>query len=295
MSIRTIIDEIENTESLKSLVETYEIIAANSMRRIRKLVLENRAFHLGLHRIHQEVKGAYEGVLLSAGRKRSQGRQPSLVKKNRKAAYVLLSTNTGLYGEIIYKTFALFMEKVRSEKPDEVVIVGKMGQPLFQAAEAHRHYTYFDFPDNKIDVESLKGITKHLTEYQKVVVFHGVFKNFLSQLPVDSHISGETLPSVGEEKVGVRYIFEPALEAVALFFETEIFASLLEQSFQESRLAKLASRMMFLDRSSQAVDSFLNKIIFQKQKFQHRVFNIKQLDAVRGVMASNYAMPGSEN
>src|SRR3989344_4289434 len=103
-SLKTIINEIEGAENLKELVETYKFIAASSMRRIRNFVLENRLFHRGLNGIYQEVRQSYAGAVL-AGVKRKGARRKQLVpaKKKFKSVYMLISANTGLYGDIIYK------------------------------------------------------------------------------------------------------------------------------------------------------------------------------------------------
>ena len=65
---------------------------------------------------------------------------------------------------------------------------------------------------------------------------------------------------------GAKYIFEPSLETIVIFFETEIFSSLLEQVFHESRLAKLASRMVLLDRASVAVAHALARTVSKRSR-----------------------------
>lgn len=286
-SLKTITNEIEGAKNLKSVVETYKLVAASSMRRIRNFVLENRLFHLGLNGIYQEVKQSYVGVVAGGMKKKGGGGKKKVLpaKKKSGSVYVLVSANTGLYGEIIYKTLTKFIEAVREENPDEVVVLGKIGESFFKEAMPERKFIHFDFPDTKMIPDVFKKIAQHLKEFERVVVFHGVFRSFLSQLPVGSHISGEILSGDGKNVEKTRYIFEPSLESVALFFETEIFASLLEQSFHESRLAKLASRTMLLDRSGQTIDGFISKIFLQKQKILHRTLAVRQMDTVRGIVS----------
>ena len=109
MSIKAVENEIENAASLKVLVETYKLMAANSMRRIRSSVLENRAFHLGLNDVYQEVKRSYEIIISAEARKKNKPKRTPLVAgKTAKSVYALISANTGLYGQIISKTFSLF-------------------------------------------------------------------------------------------------------------------------------------------------------------------------------------------
>ena len=74
-----------------------------------------------------------------------------------------------------------------------------------------------------------------------------------------------------------------SLEEVSLFFETEIFASLLEQIFHESRLAKLASRMVLLDHAIINIESELKRTSLSKQRVHHRTLNRHLLDSLSGV------------
>ena len=206
----------------------------------------------------------------------------NVLKKNGKTVFVFLSANVGLYGDIIRKTFHFFAEQVNRYHP-EVIVVGRIGRVLFEETFPGVSYSYFDFPDTHIDLDSIRKISRTIHEYEDVFIFHGRFKNVVEQLPVSSNISGQELGGGAPHDAGARYIFEPTLEDVAIFFETEIFASTLEQSFNESRLAKLASRMMLLDRSTTHIDTEAHKMYFEKQRLRHRTYNKKQLDAVSGV------------
>ena len=174
---RSIIIEIGRLKDLEVLVETYETIAATSMRRIRDSVLYAREFHQGLMEIFKEVTTVYTGevlVLMEQRRIRSDNKL-SLIRRNGKTVYVLASANTGLYGEIINKTLRLFVSEYKRRRAD-VVIIGKLGIALFEQALPGVVYTAFDFPDDRIDPERLKKIIEHIGRYEKVVMFYGMFK-----------------------------------------------------------------------------------------------------------------------
>ncbi len=281
---KSLIREIEELGGLGQLVTTYEFIAAAAMRRIRNSVLENRAFHMGLNRIFQEIKRAYEEEIRKfVSRRRFRSRMPiPFLRRPRKTAIVFLSANTSLYGDIIAKTFASFMTEVEKKSAD-IVIIGRIGRTLFDEEKRKEKYTYFDFPDTTIVVENLKAISRYLSQYEKVVVYHGRFKSLISQDAAATSVSGDELESSGAADEDARYFFEPSLETIVLFFETEIFGSLLEQVFNESRLAKLASRMILLDRASVNVEDALKKMSLERQRLTHRVFNRKQLDLLSGI------------
>lgn len=277
-NIQKVISELSGLQNLRFLIETYEIIAATLIRQIRHSVLQNREFHEGLTGIFLEVKQAYLRELERAGRRPMP--LPLFAQKNGKAAYMMLSVNSGLYGDITGKVFRDFMQEFHPVAM-EAVIVGKVGASLFEDTLPGVPYTYFDFPDTKFDPEGLRSITKYLNEFEEVVVFHGEFKTLFLQRPARSHVTGDLALMTGISQE-VRYLFEPKLETIVAFFETEIFASLLEQVFHESRLSKVASRMMLLDGATSNIGFAESALLRHKQKLQHMLFNRKQLDAISG-------------
>lgn len=277
-----IITEEERLVSLKGLVETYKTIAISTSRRIRASVLANRVYHLGLNRWFGLAKDAYERETRKAGAKKDQ----SFIKRNGKTAFLLLSANTGLYGDILDNIFKSFTKELnRADKgmlPD-IVISGRIGVRFFEEHFPGRKFTFFDLPDQVIPKASLRELTEFLHKYERVVVFHGKFKNIIMQEPAVSNITGN-LPTLSEDVSSVRFLFEPSLEEVARFFETEIFASLLEQSCSESRLAKVTSRMLLLDQADQNIELAAKNVRTQKIQLRHQTENKKQVNSIYASM-----------
>lgn len=278
--------ELDQLTMLIVLVETYEMIAGTSVRRIRSSVLANRAFHIGLNRMFREIMTAYKKEVAAIIKKKQikvRGQEISLIKHSKNIVLVFLSANTGLYGDIVFRTFMTFMTEVKRTRAD-VVIIGRMGKMFFEEIMPGVPFIYFDFPDNTIALENLKDISVFLAQYEKVVAFYSVFKNLLTQQVRASIVSGAELTlEKSEEFQRHMYLFEPSLEKVALFFEHEIFASLLEQVFQESRLSKLAARMVLLDRAIANIEGQFKRRTFEKRKIHHHLANRKLINSISGI------------
>ena len=189
---------------------------------------------------------------------------------------MLVSANTGLYGDVVKKTYNIFIENIKKEKGD-IAIIGKLGQELFRNENTNLLLTYFDFPDDVIDKEQLRKIVAHIIQYQKVLIFYEQFNNVVNQKPIITNISGDPLPT---ERIGpkIKYFFEPSLEKVMAFFEKEITASIFEQTLMESELAKFASRMIVLDAASQNTRNKVKLVTFEKERIRHRDANKKQIE-----------------
>lgn len=281
-------NEAAALNDMGELVAAYETIATSAMQRIRGFVLENRAFHEGLNRIFREVVRVYRKEMerLMKERKVPSQKYFSLIRRNGTTVRILLSANTGLYGEIIMRLFERFVAEARAY-PGDIMIVGRVGRALWEQVMPDTPFTYFDFSDSAMVSQDLHKITEHASAYERVVVFHGAFRSLVKQDAAASDVSGSGQLGAGADDGKAAYLFEPSLEGVAITFETEIFSSLLEQLFHESRLAKVAGRMMLLDRAANNIGRTIKHVSFERGKIRHRLFNRKQLDALSGTVLWN--------
>lgn len=276
---RNITDQIEDLSSLKNLIETYEEIAASRIRITRESVLKSRFFIDDLNLIFSEVKSSYRKEILLLMKQKNVKHESKLtfIVRNGKTLNVLVSANTGLYGNIIKETFNLFLSETKNNNCD-VVIIGKQGLNLFLNEKLNRDYEYFDFPDSTMDDQTLKKIIGILIKYEKIVVFFGRFQSIFSQKSEMSDISGNIATTTGEIAVATKkYFFEPSIEKILAFFEQQIFASIFEQTIKESSLAKFASRLITLNTSAGNIKNNLHQLIYVQEKLNHDDENKKQL------------------
>jgi len=270
--------ETDFLATLRNVLETYEEVAATRMTRIRSSVLESRDFLLEINAIFQQVKSSYKAQInqLMKQKKIKDPSKLTFINHNGKTLYVFVSANTGLYGEIIRKTYDAFIENLKKE-PGDVVILGKVGLEMFNADGIKAPLTYFDFPDNEINNAIVQKITEYIIQYEKVLVFYEQFNNVINQSPIVTNISGNPLPW---EKSGpqTKYFFEPSLEKIMEFFEKEIFSSIFQQTIFESELAKFAVRMVSLDFASENTRNRLKQVYLAENRIKHQENNKKQLE-----------------
>lgn len=274
--MRQLIIEVEYLKNLGTLVSAYEEIAATRMQLIRNKVLTNRDFMTELAQIFHIVKSSYQ----------SEVRQHKIVAtriKIGKTARVLISANTGLYGDIVQRTFSLLKGDITTSKtPSSVVVVGSLGKTLFSQARLPYAYVYFDFPDTGVVPEKVKSLVDYLSNYETVVIYHGLFKSIISQETSATNISGGDILPEEAAKEKKRLIFEPTLSSVLTFFETEIFSSLLLQSIYEATLAKFSSRMTTLNQAEENIKKTLKLNQFLVSREKHRLANRKQRGLLTG-------------
>ncbi|QQS39319.1 F0F1 ATP synthase subunit gamma [Candidatus Woesebacteria bacterium] len=280
-SQKEISGEIDQLKGFRDLVRAYEEIASLRMVRTRDTVVKNRKFLDEIEDIFEKVRASYASEVKKLIKKRNSKNNKAItfLAHNGKTVSVLLSANSGLYGSIVQTTFEQFAEETRNQDV-EVTIVGKQGLNLFQTEFPEKPYTYFEIPDEKVKSDDLNEIVKHIVQYEEIHVYYGKFINVVSQKPDLLTISAEISLDDARPDVGISYIFEPSLEKILMFFETQIFAARFEQTAREGQLSKFASRVMAMDRADENISERVKKLGLRKLRIGHKENNRKQLNSL---------------
>lgn len=287
MDKRTLNSQIVSLETLEGLAHAYAQISSNRMKNIRYSVLTNREFLQDLDGIFKDLRLSFKEEVKKLLRKKGikKGQKVTFLSHNGKTVNVLLSANTGLYGSLVPATFQLFMKDIVNSN-SEATIVGKLGLSLFLSSAGKRPYTYFDFPDYGSEPVQLSDIISHLVQYEEIKIYHGQFQNLIRQEPAVSRLEAETpiakLNLEEKEENIVKYLFEPELEEILIFFETEMFGSVFEHTLKESQLAKFASRMFAMDQAGENIKGILKKMRLDKLRLSHYINNRTQINSLAG-------------
>lgn len=287
-NIKEIKSELESLGTLGVITRAFSQIASTQMLKTREKVLSARAFMNSINDIFYEVISEYRTKIIKKARAGKKKGEITFLAHNGKSVVVLLSANTGLYGQVLQDTYNMFASAI-SKGNSEVTIVGKFGLGQFLSEEPGRPYTYFDFPDRRVLRGELNKLITHLVAYEDISVFYPKFINVLKQVPTIYTISANT-PIPNEnllklQKSRKMHIYEPNIENIMVFFETEIFGSAFEQSFAESELARYASRMIAMDTASEKIKNTIGKLKVESVRASHLMANKKQLNSLITKMA----------
>jgi F-type H+-transporting ATPase subunit gamma len=275
--------EIGEVRSLKDLTQIYGEIAAARMKKIRGVVISNRDYLAAIRSIFEEVLAAYVRSSNKLLRKDIKDKRVTFLSHNGKTVSVFFSANTGFFGNVIQETFNKFIADIRQEN-SEVTIIGRIGRGLFLEAEPTRSYVYFDLPDFGIDQDKLSQVVKHLVQYSVIKLYFGRFQSVVTQKPYVETISEGVSMQKDLPQSKNYYIIEPSIEDVLIFFETQMFISILDQSIRESQLAKFASRILAMDSASQNIDKRILELKRRKLNVLHKSLNEKQLNSLSPVV-----------
>jgi|SRR5690348_17277122 len=285
-------EDLEALNTIKDLAESYEEIAVIRMQKIKESVLKTRDFLAGLSDIYVDLKSSYEREVKDLMERIKKGEKTLLqgLQKNGKTLMVYLSSNGRLYGAVTQKTYRLFMADLKKEefKGSDIAIIGSAGKEMFEGSSERRPFEYFEIPDTSVEVEHIKKIMEKFIQYEKVYVYYGKFGNVIKQTPISTSITGEDIfetevvsPTPREDK----FIFEPTLEKIFHFFETQIMANLFSQTLLENQLARHASRVNAMEEALGHIEEETKKLNALTIRLKHLSQNKKQLETISGVIS----------
>lgn len=274
-TLKTVTTEINDAVEMVKIVEVYEEAAATKMSEIRKETLESRDYYEGLLGLSGEIGADFARV--------SEG-------KLKKAA-VFVSANAGLYGDIVIRTFFLFLDFIKKETVD-VFIVGHVGEELMRRHTPDTPFETFKMPDDAIEAEKFDFIAKSLAGYRDIYVFYPKFKSLVYQETGSVKISSDMLSGISEEirnqgggNKALAYLYEPNVEVVSKFFGEEIMMASMEQMFREGQLARFAARLMHLDSAINSLDKKIATFSFEKRKIKKRLNDKRQRSTVTAILS----------
>ena len=268
-SIKNLKNEMDYLTGFLTMVESYEEVAALRMRKVKKSILDRRDFMEGLNEAFAHISYAYKVYKSSLKGKEKY----TVLNTNGKTVSVLLSSNSGLYGDIIINTFDLFLRET-SKIDTDIVIVGKLGKSMYESVQNKKKYEYFEMSDNEINDLSIKKLNEYILEYSNIVVYHGSFESFISQVPAKTEVRVE-LHKVGDSLLNYdkNFLFEPSIEKIAEYFEKQVASLIFEQIVFESYLSKFASRMVSMDAASDNIEIKIHKTDMAIKKIKHKDIN----------------------
>lgn len=287
MDKKVITKEISDLQVLEVLTNAYAEISSGRMKKTRDSVVTSRDFLGEIQAVFRELQDSYRREFLSLARRRGfkKGQKLTFLSHNGRTTSLFLSTNAGFYGNLTRKVFGAFADDFKKGGV-EATIVGRLGLSMFLQGFPGKSYSYFELSDYGIDRDQLSDLVRHLVQYDEIRVYYGKFRSIVNQLPEKTVISAQTAMNEGE-KTGqevVKYLFEPSLEEILMFFETEMFTSVFRQVVSESQLAKFASRMLAMDMAGERIKESLGVARNEYLRVVHYMNNKKQLEYLTSVL-----------
>ena len=279
-TLNQINDHYQFAVEMHSLVQASQEISVMKIQQVRKSSLETRTYMDGIFDVFFDVRSAQQQQIQKLIEKHKA------FPKKEKALIVFVSTNQMFTGEIIPRVFQLFADEVRKNTAD-VMVIGKVGKKLFDRVLGKKYpYSYVDIDINNPDDQQLKELTSTFLEHAHIDVFQGKYLSLASQHPVTINLSGDaTLQEKDKIKTeeSRQFLFEPSLDYIVQFFETQMTATLFKLTLNESQLANLGSRITTLESSVHNLEHEVDVLERRRQLAVRRIQNKKQIQRLAGM------------
>jgi len=276
---RKLEDEININTQMKLMTQAYQEHAIAQINLARYSVVASRAFMDELAEIFSNVKTSYEIYLKAIGKKGQKALQEKL-EKNGREVLILLSSNGKFYGDLVTKVARLFLDAAKTKDAD-IVIVGSEGKKLYETARINKPVTYFHIPDTTITLEMLKPLIVKIIPYKKATIFYGRFTNIINQEPTSGSLTGD-MPQKNIKAGDTNFIFEPSVDNIMEFFESQIFSMLLSQTISEGKLARFASRIKAMEFAQNNLEKQLEILVSRRRRLKGIEINKKQIQLFAG-------------
>ncbi len=272
-----------------SFILTYQQLAAIKMQKIRDSIIQTRRYIDGLGDVFIDVQQSHQQAIAQMTKQEQTGQVTrvtfSAIKKNGKKAAVFISPDTKFSGRITKEVFESFRRHLDSGEKLDPIIVGSVGERMFQAAFPDRPHQVFHIPQSLSQVDDLRDMIEQVIQYEVVDVFYSRFYSLIKQGAVSSNITGniDIKQRAQLERTQRHFVFEPPLKTLLQFFEIQIFTSLVQQTVNESYLATLGSRITTLESATQNVQDQASQLKQHQQRLLKSINNKKQINQLAGL------------
>ncbi|MHB8362536.1 MAG: F0F1 ATP synthase subunit gamma [Patescibacteria group bacterium] len=259
-SIKDINNNIDHINTIKDISSIFEKIASIKINQIRHDVSARKEFYDTIWDIYVKLKaGNYKDDKLSKNQ-----------SKINKTAYVIVSSNSGLIGDMNNKIINLLKKEIKDKERYDVFVIGDKGKRILEL-EGIRYVKNYSFKD-EVNDEFTKEILDDIEKYRVVSVLYEEYISLQEQnvkmqnLHVDvSTISKEDIIEKEE------YIFEPSYKDVLDYFESVMKGQMFAQILYESQLSQYASRMIAMSTANSKATTLYNNETINLNKVKRKM------------------------
>ncbi len=249
MNLTDIKKDLDQTETLKLITEAYSEIALVKLKRIRQSTETARIFFSEISQVYGLVRSKSKIV----------------TKQDKATIRVVLTSNDHFYGHIDNQLIKFFLGQ--NTQADKNLVIGRSGRQLLESAGINNFISLIikkDLPS----WQELQQIVTEINRYDQVFIYYPQFRTILNQIPNIFDLTQSQTKILNSGKANNElFIFEPEIDQIRAFFETQIKLALLEQVFLEAELARTSSRLISMDQSQQNAD----KLLVQQKKTLLRI------------------------
>lgn len=243
--LKQVKQKLDEAKSLLLITQALSEVSSIKLKRIRSSVERNAYFFSEITKVYRTVK------IVADARKIT-------LPKNGRSISILITSNYRFYGDLNTKLIKYFLDRTVNEQGD-IIVIGTTAVDYLSGIKYNKKYQVLSLKKDLPNDQELKALVLLIQPYSQVLVYHSQFKSVLTQIPTVSDITQSARAEQVSDKKDLNYIFEPEIEKILNFFDGQITTLLLEETFLESELSRVAARLITTSRAEETAENHLDE------------------------------------
>ncbi|KKS95491.1 MAG: hypothetical protein UV73_C0017G0005 [Candidatus Gottesmanbacteria bacterium GW2011_GWA2_43_14] len=276
-AITDIKEQISDLTTFKHISAAFTEAAAVKLKNIREAFQRNDRFYEEINHIYHLVEMNAKKMNLDY----KKGQTPQKTKR----MFVALTSNQRFYGSLNLEIMKIFIRDSRGAENDRIII-GATGESYLLSTDTRLEYKRLPLKSDLPNETEMAQFLKMTENYDQVRIFYGKFVSFLKQ---EVGITDITRKIALEEKKKaeledeIHLLFEPEIDKMIKFFDTQVRQTLFKRVILETELARTAARLLAMSQAEERTDTEIRQKKTILRKVSRSFTNAQLLETFSGI------------
>ena len=265
MPIVSYLKEIEQIAALETIAGAYSEIAALRIDNIKNSFEQNSLYYEEISQIYHLVKriANSKGLTVEELAEISNERLDTL--------YVAITSNHGFYGPLNSDAVDTMIKDASMQKAERMII-GAMGISYARSIGSASPFLSMAFALDEPSPDEIYQFLGLSSRYKRIYVYYPKYISMLKQMidRIDITHSPESNSQIPPD---IKYIFEPELSQILMFFEQQVRYLLFARVILETNLSRTATRLITMDTAERDAKELLKKLYMQERRERQSKIN----------------------
>jgi ATP synthase F1 gamma subunit len=233
-SLTELQENLESLETAQFVTTVLRDISANRLQAIRAAFEKNSAFYKEMRDLDILVQ--------TYALKKHPERMKKRSERKDSTVFAALTSNKRFFGTLNRDVMSRFIDRLKNDREIKGIVIGQTGKTIIEGTEYASRCTFVEFEDDTPTSEEVLSLIKSLSEYTKVYMLYPTFINpFRQEVGLIDITHKPAVSTVSN--ITVDYIFEPDVDKLLEFFETQVRFILFNRVVLDTRLAQIGARL----------------------------------------------------
>lgn len=269
-------ENLNETGMMEFITNIFTEVNSIKARNIRTGFEKNRRFF-------QEITAVYHDVKLAAA---LRGVNKNLVR-NETTTAIAITSNLRFYGNLNLQVMERFVsDNSLNTGSRDLIVVGETGLEFLSAKKMPMEVQPLRFKKDFPQPEEINFLINKTKTYDRVYLYYPKFINMIQQtvdvVDITQTVELQEIAKVRSGRQNID-IFEPEVEEILAFFETQVRTLLLIRTFLETELSRTAARLLSMSSAKQRAQEMIQQQKIQFNKAKNSLENAKILETFAGM------------